>query len=292
VTERPIVFAQTRYSYDSYTDYWKLVGLSGFPTCYVDEVNFSREAVYIVSPLNGEWKPHRDAHRDDNYRARVVWWCLERPGGSYGMAAYRQGCKEALDDWYFDEVWLSDKYLVFHMHDDRVRFVILGSHPGLGTTEKGPREYDFAHMSYQNGRRNHICAQFTKRNIRMAPNGWGDERKKALCESGFMLNVHQDDFPALEPLRFSLAAAFGLPILTEACSDAYPYTRGGDDHCIIEVEYDELIGRAARLLNDDYNWWQAMGRRTHRMMCGEYTFGKMVRQAVGGLPMPSTMEIV
>ncbi len=34
-----ITFVKTRHVYDSYTDFWRLVELSGFPTIYYDELD-------------------------------------------------------------------------------------------------------------------------------------------------------------------------------------------------------------------------------------------------------------
>lgn len=281
-----IIFALTRHKYQSYTDYKELIRLSGFSTCYVDEVDFkSKDTFYIVSPINGEWRPHRDNHRiSEHYHARVALWDLERPAGRGGLASYWEGAFDLLNHWYFDEIWLTDRWLANQAHDARVRFVPLGSHPGLGTLDRKGCIFDFAHLSYEVNRRSTIYGQFAARNIRMAPNGWGDDRHSMLQQVGFMLNVHQDDSPLIEPLRLALAAAYALPILSEKIIDAYPYTRLGEKHNIIQAEYDQLTARAAALLNDDYAWWQAMGRRCHTLMTKEYTFERLVREAVAKMP--------
>ena len=36
-------FVRTRYDYDSYADFWRLVRISGFPVRYVDEMNVSEK---------------------------------------------------------------------------------------------------------------------------------------------------------------------------------------------------------------------------------------------------------
>ena len=61
--------------------------------------------------------------------------------------------------------------------------------------------------------------------LTVAANGWDYVRHVGLMGSRFMLNIHQDEFPYIEPLRFSLAAAYGLPILSEHCAEIYPYSR-------------------------------------------------------------------
>ena len=96
-----IIFALTRHEYDSYRDYRELVKLGNFQQCFVDEVDFSRpDTFYIVSPINGEWRPHRDKHKSSRpYNARVALWDLERPAGRGGLASYMAGAKDLLDRW-------------------------------------------------------------------------------------------------------------------------------------------------------------------------------------------------
>ena len=117
-----IVFAMTRYRYETYCDYYKVVELSGFETCYVDEIDFTRRALYIVSPLNGEYRPHRDNHRNEQQNAKLVTWCLERPGPD-GLPGFYRANKEVLDQGYFDEVWLSDRWMAAYCNDQRIRYL-------------------------------------------------------------------------------------------------------------------------------------------------------------------------
>lgn len=282
-----IIFALTRHKYQSYTDYRELVKLGNFQQCYVDQVDFAKpDTFYIVSPINGEWRPHRDAYRiSQNYNVRVALWDLERPAGRGGLASYMAGAKDLLDHWYFDEIWLSDQWLASEIHDQRVRFVPLGSHPSLGTLERAKEfGYDFAHLSYEINRRSKIYGELAGRNVRITPNCWGQERKDNLVKTKFLLNVHQDDSPLIEPLRLAVAAAFGIPILSEKILNAYPYTRQGETHNIIQVEYNELVGKAATMLSDDYGWHLAMGRRCHALMCQDYRFDRVVKEAVESRP--------
>jgi len=80
-------------------------------------------------------------------------------------------------------------------------------------------------------------------------------------------------------------------MLTERCADAYPYTRGGAGHYVIERPLEEIVGKAVALLEEDYAWASAMGLRMHSAMCGEYGFERAVRRAVRELPDSSTVEI-
>ena len=285
VAMRDIIFAHTRYVYPSYTDYRRLVELAGFETCFVDQIDFTRKnVVYIVSPLNGEYRPHRDNWRKHAHNAHVVWWSLERPGPS-GIAEFVRGTKRLLDDWYFDEVWLSDRYLCEQCHDKRVRFVVLGSHPALGQPRRSRRrsfQYDIVHLSYLTPRRQAIIDPLTN-SLDVAPNGWGEARDRILAASAFMLNVHQDDWLVLEPLRFALAAAWALPMISEHMIDPYPYNRGETGHYIKQVHYDDLVGEVLNAVRGDYEQFRAMGRRMHDLMTTEFGFRRQVELAVAVL---------
>ena len=53
-----IIFAKPVRHYDSYTDFWRLVELSGFPTIYVNEIDITKPGIYITSPMNGDYIEH------------------------------------------------------------------------------------------------------------------------------------------------------------------------------------------------------------------------------------------
>ena len=283
---KDIIFAHTDYVYDSYTDYRKLVDLEGFETCTVGKIDFDRDAIYIVSPINGEYAPHRDANRGGPHKARVVSWCLERPGGSGGLRQFVHAQRQLLDNWSFDEVWISDRYLVQYMYDSRVRFVSLGSHTGLGDptrANKSSYEYDYIHLSYITGRRRKIIDGLTNLGHPSAPNCWGSKRHEMLMNSAFMLNIHQDDWSVIEPLRLALAAAYAMPIITEFVHDSYPYNRGGEEHNIKSVTYEGLVQEVHEIFKQSSGSYRAMGQRAHHLMTTEFGFRRQVELAVAGM---------
>lgn len=219
-------FVRTRHEYDSYTDYWKLVELSGFPTCYVDEMNLhDSDATYIVSPMNGEFTAHLDW--SGGKECVVYLWNLERPGGSGNFEQYVAGNLRYVHDDMVDVVLVSDRKLA---KDSGFWYMPLGGHPLLGDPGDREKVHDYIHLMCYSLRRagtglfNYTTPWHKWYGFDIAPNGWGQERHIALQESKFMLNVHQDDTLYLEPLRFVLAAAYGLPIVTEQLADPYPYT--------------------------------------------------------------------
>lgn len=267
-----ITFVKTRYKYDSYADFWTLVDLAGFPTIYTDEVDVSQPGVYIVTPMNGEWRPHIDNQSSRRRSAHLILWNIERPAGSDGaVGKYAESNWDLMHKRHVDEVWVSDRRLA---QETELRFVVLGSHEGLGSPGENEKRFVFSHMSYVTPRRQSIYKRFDQRII--GPNCWPPARDNILRGSKFALNVHQDNHPFQEPLRFSLFAAYGLPILTESIYDSYPWS----NEYMIYADYQGLVGKLTDLLNSDYEQWRELGLRARDRMCKEFEFGKMVKQAV------------
>lgn len=227
-----ILFAKTRQSHQSYTDFWKLVELSGFQTCFVDEIDLLKEILYITTLINGEISPHL-AHRRSliggrqNQKCRIAWWNLERPD-SHSMERkplpvfVRDEAVRMLKE--FDAVWHSDRWISSLSPD--IRYVEMGSHPGLAPS--GPARastvYDIAHMSYVVSRRQAVLGRL--QGLRIAPNCWEAKRDTVLRSTRAMLNIHQTNAPIIEPLRIALSAAYALPYLTEDAADPWPLEPG------------------------------------------------------------------
>lgn len=264
-----ITFVKTRHPYDSYMDFYRLVELSGFPTIYVDEVDVTQPGVYITSPMNGEWRPHIDNQKNKVRNAHLILWNIERPSGSAGaVGKYGQSNRELIYNRQIDEVWVSDRRLA---EETSLRFVVLGSDEGLGQPG-ADKVFDFCHMSYEVPRRTGIYKNFTN----IGPNAWPPERDDILRKSRFAVNVHQDVHPFQEPLRFALFAAYGLPIISETIYDGYPWS----DEYMVYSDYDGLPGKIKEILKNDYQRWFAMGQKARQLMCHDYQFGKVVREAV------------
>lgn len=270
---RPI-FARTRHVYDSYTDFWRLVELSGFETCYVDTMDLANpEALYIVSPVNGEFRPHMEAHGQGR-RARVVWWNLERPD----PPAPSPPLPVVMEDMtrYVDHVWVSDRH--YAGMDSRQRFVVLGSHPDLGAPPLPPT-HDFTHQSYVWGRRG-APIEAARRQWAEGPSAWGAAREQVLRRSRVMMNIHQTPAPVGEPLRFALAAAYHLPLVTETLADGFPLVEGRDYLAAPLAEVPGLVGRVLR----DGSTRCALSDALHDLLCVQFTFRRGVEDGVRSLP--------
>lgn len=267
---KEVLFARTRYVYDSYQDFWNLVKLSGYNTCYVDEIDPSKEdTIYITTPIQGELRPHIDNHRDEPRNAHIILWQLERPANSGGsVGGYGKDNRELLYERYFDEIWVSDRQLAA---ETSLRFVPLGSHPNLGSPGiPGRKHFDAVHMSYIVPRRETLYIQVKK----LAPNGWGDRRDQVLKQSKTAVNVHQDTFPFCEPLRFALFAAYGLPVISERVKDTYPY-----QDKIVWRDYDDIIPTLYNGMKDLQHLYD-YGLAFRQFLCIENNFRKWVDKAI------------
>jgi hypothetical protein len=135
----------------------------------------------------------------------------------------------------WDEVWVSDRS--FSKSGLRTRYVTLGSDPALAfpllqsNLDELPQSiriaYKYAVMAYMSHRRQRLLGGLIGKNL-ISPNAWGVTRRALLSLSKYMLCVHQDDQPIMEPLRYALAAAHQLPIVAEFCEDFYPWTVAGE----------------------------------------------------------------
>lgn len=287
-----IVFARPVHQYDSYTDFYRLAELSGFPIIPVNRIDLTRDYIVITAPMNGDYKEHFVGNLAEWQEtgkitgecqlslqkrsglprlAHLIVWNLERPSGSGSVGQYAQDSKSWIDNRFCDEVWVSDPTMA---DETMLRYVPLGSDYGLGEPDWHNKHYDFAHMSVTIPRRVHIYKEFTN----IGPNAWPwnkPSRDEILKGSKFALNVHQDNFPFVEPLRFALFAAYGLPIITEMLSNNYPY---GDD--VIAYPYHNLVSGIKDCLAGDYEQYKEKGMRLRDKLCGVYQFGKVIRQAV------------
>lgn len=257
-------FCRTRYHYDSYTDFFRLAELCGYPVIYVDEIpRDAPDETYIISPLNGEWKGGVETS------GRVIWWNLE-----WGLG---DGAPDGVD-----EIWTSDRY---HAQEIGARFVPLGSHPGLlGNLQPATRwakhKWDVALLAYMGPhRRQHVVPALEQRGLRVAERGWGDERRDILEYSRCMLNVHQlDEWPCVPVQRFALAAAAAIPLVSEEMRDPYPYEPGVD---FLSAAYGDVIQATVTLLGN------SMGRNLagslHAKACGDFRFDLNVERALEGV---------
>lgn len=268
------IFVRTRHKYESYTDFWKLVELSGFETCYVDQIDLARPKIFVVTPLNGEVRPHltncRRIHQGIQ-SCRIIWWNLERPDSdrrSLSLQAYRDSNSEVLN--YVSTIWVSDRYLA--SLDPRTVHVVLGSHLALAEGSRQSPRYDLAHMSYVNWRRALILDRL--KDFRIAPNSGGRERDTTLASTPVMLNIHQTSAPICEPLRFALSAPYGMALVSEECLDPYPLIPGVD---VVMAKHNELASLIRSISPSRHS---ELGMHLQYRLTQEWTFRRGVEEGL------------
>jgi hypothetical protein len=264
-----IIFAHPTVSYDSYYDYRKLVEVSGFEICNQDQIDVNRDAFYIVSPLNGDVEAALKARPKNDRKCKIIHWFLERPG-----AGFEDWAKQQLEN-NLDELWFTgiDMYnLVKHLGN--TKFVPAGSDARLGSQEDRQKIYDVCHMSYVYGRRDRIINNLR---CRVGQNCWNPERHEVLLGSKFLINTHQDNNNYYEPLRFALAAAHKLPIVSETCGDTFPYEAGVD---YAYAPYDKLSAFFEEILRQDYDIHRRRADVMFEKACNKFKFSDNVKKAI------------
>lgn len=259
-----IIFARTRTPYDSYQDYHRLIELSGFATCYVDEIDTDSDNVYIFSPNNGE-----TANGWPEGRARVIFYQLEWETHPNDSGPLPSGVSEK---------WTMDAW---HAQRIGARYVPIGSHPDLVHAPLNGRQdihYDVALLSYMSYRRQVTAYDMEQRGMRLAPNGWGAERHHILTHSKAMVHIHQHDaIPGVAALRLALAAAYKMPVITETCAD-YGIFGQGD---LLRADYAWLAEATQQwVCRNDAKMLEEYGRSLYHTLCEVHTFRKCIEEAV------------
>jgi hypothetical protein len=272
------VFVRSGRTYASYTDFWRLVELSGFKTVEATKADLQKDETYIWAAFDQEFMELLGEAPPGKRRAKVVFWYLERPDANLrpGMdpeETFRKAVTEILG--WADSIWVSDRQ--FQVMDKRTVFSVLGSHPGLCEQEKGPSKYDIVHMSQATPRRALLLEELRKRSLVIGANAWGDERARTLSSAQLMLVIDRvDGLKVASALRWALAAAYRLPIVSESVQDPYPLVR---NISIMTAPYGEL----ARLVMDILPRSELLDEiadAAWRTLCEEWTFRKGVMDAL------------
>lgn len=253
-------FVRTRHHYVPYDDFFKLAALSGYGVIYVDQMaEVDRpEVTFIISPVNGEWNTIPKGF----YQGRIILYQLE---WNWDGEHHTPEC--------VDEVWNCDPV---HAAKHGFKYVLMGSHEGLNAADQKStpeKIYDVSFLSYQTGRRQKITQEMKALGLRIAPpdNLIGEERSRVLMQSKVMVHVHQrEDTKGIAPLRWCLAAAHQLPIITETIPDR---GRFGYSHMIMS-SYEQLASFTKMALDhqmlDNYRY------ALHGLLCEEWTFRRTI----------------
>jgi len=254
-----VVFARPRWDYQSYSDLWQLVKLSGYPLIYIDEMDFESDNTYIFSTPATDWW-----HGWPNAKCRIIYLNIE---------------------WYLDaeyenipcvETWSTDAW---YAKLKKVRYVPMGSHPALNPhpDDTPEKTYDVATLWAGSYNRYHAEDLIERSHLTRAPNGWGEERHRILSQSRVMTAVHQyPEARTIAPQRWALAAAYKLPIISERLEDA-----GMLDTVTIQCDLED-IGIVAASWKEPANLGKlaAKGRSLYGLLCEQYTFRVGIERAL------------
>lgn len=253
------VFVAPRSIYPSYLDFWKLVDLAGFEMVYQDEVDLiDGDRTFIFSGPEG-------IPDCSGAKARTIFWQLEYVGDYINQANVGTA----------REVWSSDPA---HAKATGVKFVLLGSHRALNPTQDRVNlaQYAVAMLAYMTPRRQAVKDKLP--DLDWAPDYPGHDtafRHEVLRSTRLMLHAHQHDTPAMTPLRYALAAAYRLPIISEHVLDSKPYKK-----TITWVAYSNLAKRAMAALSDDITVLAAKGDDLYTLLCEQHPFFDCVMEAL------------
>lgn len=257
-TDEP-VFVFPDKDYPSYTDVRRLVELSGFEAIRItDSAKISDDAVLIYlspeQPYSFTWHPKRS-----------IWWSLEY-GGEY---------EPNLSDWK-GEVWASD---ITWASERNAKFVVMGSHPGLGSTSEWmQKRYDATMLGYMTPRRQTLRDKLSDLAWdEIIYPGYGDARDVQLLCSRLMLHVHQHDrVQAIAPQRIAVAAAYHLPLIHEQVASPGDYGKW-----IPFVAYENLNAEVRSQLSMYAEGLpQARGEMLHDWLCKEWTFRRCIEESL------------
>lgn len=252
--------------YDGYRDYFRLAELSGYPVIWLDEIDPQSDNTYILSPLNGSW------HNGwESPKARIVLhdleWRLSEGGHTWDK-------NELTIPPGVAEVWASDKW---YANIIGAKYVPLGSHSGL--VEGNPPtadHFDVTLQAYIWGRRNTLCDNLVKEGLTIAPSKWNPDRDALLKNTTAFLHVHQwEGIATVAPLRFAIAAAYAMPLISEPVQD-----RDLFDGVVLFCDYDAMPAYAKTLTRR----WQAelreRGQALHNLLCVDNSFRSFVEAAL------------
>lgn len=255
-------FVRAAQGYSSYRDFWRLVTLAGYSIIEAPEVDLTNAADTYIFVTPEPWPDVSGA------AARCIAWELEY-AGDYTHDTGAWG----------GELWASDTTWA---KEHNARFVLMGSDARLAM-DASPQPsdvemtigYDVTLLGYMTPRRARIKAELPS--LRWTADYPGDQigRHTILSYTRLMLHVHQhEDARYTAPLRIALAAAYKLPVVSEAVYAPGPYHKR-----IWYADYGDLAREVkARIANLD--GLRRRGDTLHEWLCVKQPFADIVKEAL------------
>ncbi len=271
------VFVRSTLGYRAYSDFWRLVELSGFPVIDRARLDLSSDTLYVWVEMDTDLlEPLHDTPKHGR-RARTAFWNLEPVDRRASKTISATGFwRASLDQTLglMDDVWVSDRAVM--ALDHRPTWVSFGGHKGLVETVAGTGPvYDVAHIGQLTPRREKVIEELRRRDISVSPSPGGDERISIFTTSRLMLDVQRlEGMPLVTPIRWVTAAAYKLPMVREELPDPDPLVPG---ESIILAPYEALADRVEEALAGDP---APVGLAAYRVLCENWTFRRAVEDVM------------
>lgn len=273
---RETVFVKPRIRYEAYADFWRLVALSPYRIVEAKDADLGSDDIQIWPVMDVEFMTAMTERPKSSRRAKVIFWNLERPDSMVqdgGMVdAYRQGMDEILA--MADAAWVSD--IGVHLLDERVLFAVLGGHPDLAVLPRNGAGSLVAHFGQRTLRRQAVFQQLRDRGLEVSENSWGPDRDAILARARMLVVMDRvDGIHTASPLRWVVAAAYRLPIVSETMPYPYPLE---DGESIALAPYESLADKVAQLKDDPA--LEGLGEKAWEVFCRDWTFQAGVENAL------------
>jgi hypothetical protein len=247
--------------YRSYCDLFNMAQMAGFPIISVSQIDPQSDNIYIFTPANGE-----TVQGWPQARAQIILWQLE------WMLTDEHNTPPGVA-----RVWASDagfaktrgfEYVPMGSDDRLCKFIDPIKHP-LTTLN------DVALLAYQTPRRQVITNQLRTMGLNVErPEGWnvGVDRSMSLLKSRVMVHVHQHEkIQTVAPLRWALAAAHALPMITETVAD-----RGIFGYTHMMMSSYNYLARFTQSMLQNQSMLDDYALALHDLLCVQYSFSKVV----------------
>ncbi len=253
-TAKMATFIMPDKVYPSYADLRRLIRLAQYDTVSSAEAKWNdpSETFIIVTPEPFQCPAHA--------KAKAIFWNFEYGG----MYAPRPESYEGCELWSADQGWAS-------AHN--AKYVALGSDARLAGERVDGEKYDLTMLAYMTARRQAIKRSLSE--FRWTPDYPGNfaARNAVLWNTRLMLNVHQNEgVNAVAPQRLALAAAYHLPVITEAMEDmAGSHV---DDYAF--ASYALLADEVRQWLASDTSFSKEQRNSLYNWLCVENTFATLL----------------
>lgn len=255
------IFVKTRHHYKPYDDYFRLADLSGFASCYEDEIDYESDSTYIVNHFAALGLNPRKTPQN----AQIILWQTEHtPLEDYGRYS-----PYITRFWHMDAA-IAERY--GHEH------VIVGSHPDLPQWKMPHVEtYDICMLSYISAYREPMNQQLKQR-FHLAPSSaWDMERDKILYSSRMKIHLHQWEHSRIVPgFRMAIAAAYRIPILLEQVYNQHPF----EVSALWAYRHNFISIVDYWLKPQNRGWLPDYVDRLYNQLCIEDTFKRVIERHV------------